>query len=106
MRHPLRQHPCRLQPVALLALLVACGSRATTATGDGGLHRVAAASAEDPAANAFRRFAGSGLDAVHAFSDTCDRAAYLALRRSALASMETWRRSFSFSAEVTFGPEI
>jgi cytochrome c peroxidase len=54
-----------------------------------------------------RRFDHDGEEAVDALTTGCDdRAAYLALRRSALGLLSLWRRRLPMAAEAAFGPEI
>jgi cytochrome c peroxidase len=54
-----------------------------------------------------RGFALDGQAATERLAASCDdRSAYLALRRSAVASMSSWRRRLPMAAEVSFGPEV
>ena len=52
-------------------------------------------------------FARDGQAAAERLVAACDdRAAYLALRRSATASLSDWRRHLPIAAEASFGPEV
>jgi cytochrome c peroxidase len=67
----------------------------------------AAPAPSDRATVLLRGYARDGRTAVDRLTKACgDRDAYLALRRTAIASLGVWRAGLRVPAEATFGPEI
>jgi cytochrome c peroxidase len=107
MRHHLHLgHSHRVFAVAALALAVGC-SRSEHPADGGAIREAAAAVPRSAAATFLQALARDGRAAGERLAADCaDRPSYLALRRSALASLSAWRRCNGMAAEATFGPEV